>query len=73
MALLEIDAIHVFYDQIEALKGISFAVEEGRIVTLIGGNGAGKSTTLRAISGLLHPRAGEIRYAGTAARRPRRA
>ncbi len=66
MALLEIEAIHVFYDKIEALKGISLAVEEGRIVTLIGGNGAGKSTTLRAISGLLHPRAGQIRYAGTA-------
>ncbi|MEO9191657.1 MAG: ABC transporter ATP-binding protein [Acetobacteraceae bacterium] len=64
MALLEIDAIHVFYDKIEALKGVSLVVEEGRIVTLIGGNGAGKSTTLRAISGLLHPRAGEIRYEG---------
>ena len=64
MALLEVDAIHVFYDKIEALKGVSLAVEEGRIVTLVGGNGAGKSTTLRAISGLLHPRAGEIRYEG---------
>ena len=64
MALLEIDAIHVFYDRIEALKGVSLAVEEGRIVTLIGGNGAGKSTTLRAVSGLLHPRMGEIRYEG---------
>ena len=64
MALLEIDAIHVFYDKIEALKGVSLAVEEGRIVTLVGGNGAGKSTTLRAISGLLHPRMGEIRYEG---------
>jgi branched-chain amino acid transport system ATP-binding protein len=64
MALLEVDGIHVFYDQIEALKGISLAVEEKRIVTLIGGNGAGKSTTLRAISGLLHPRHGEICFAG---------
>ncbi len=64
MALLEIDAIHVFYDKIEALKGVSLAVEEGRIVTLVGANGAGKSTTLRAISGLLHPRQGEIRFAG---------
>ncbi|HEY5300442.1 MAG TPA: ABC transporter ATP-binding protein [Acetobacteraceae bacterium] len=62
--MLEVDAIHVFYDKIEALKGVSLAVEEGRIVTLVGGNGAGKSTTLRAISGLLHPRAGEIRYEG---------
>ncbi len=64
MALLEVDDIHVFYDKIEALKGVSLAVEEGRIVTLVGGNGAGKSTTLRAISGLLHPRMGEIRYEG---------
>ncbi len=64
MALLEIEAIHVFYDKIEALKGVSLVVDEGRIVTLVGGNGAGKSTTLRAISGLLHPRMGEIRYAG---------
>jgi branched-chain amino acid transport system ATP-binding protein len=63
-ALLEIEAIHVFYDQIEALKGVSLTVEEKRIVTLVGGNGAGKSTTLRAISGLLHPRQGEIRFAG---------
>ena len=64
MALLEIDGIHVFYDKIEALKGISLTVEEGRIVTLVGGNGAGKSTTLRAISGLLHPRQGDIRFDG---------
>ncbi len=64
MALLEIDGIHVFYDQIEALKGISVAVEDRQIVTLVGGNGAGKSTTLRAISGLLHPRQGEIRFDG---------
>ena len=62
MALLEIDDIHVFYDNIEALKGISLSVETNRIVTLVGGNGAGKSTTLRAISGLLHPRQGSIRY-----------
>ena len=64
MALLEIDNIHVFYDNIEALKGISIAVEEGQIVTLIGANGAGKTTTLRAISGLLHPRSGSIRLNG---------
>jgi branched-chain amino acid transport system ATP-binding protein len=64
MALLEIDDIHVFYDKIEALKGISLVVEERQIVTLVGGNGAGKSTTLRAISGLLHPRQGAIRYDG---------
>jgi branched-chain amino acid transport system ATP-binding protein len=66
MALLEIDDIKVFYDNIQALKGISLDVEANRIVTLVGGNGAGKSTTLRAISGLLHPRHGEIRYAGHA-------
>ena len=64
MALLDVDDIHVFYDKIEALKGISLTVEERKIVTLVGGNGAGKSTTLRAISGLLHPRHGEIRFAG---------
>src|SRR5882757_6455576 len=64
MALLEIDDIHVFYDNIQALKGISLSVEANRIVTLVGGNGAGKSTTLRAISGLLHPRRGEVRYDG---------
>jgi branched-chain amino acid transport system ATP-binding protein len=64
MALLEVDRVHVFYDKIEALKGISLAVEEKQIVTLVGGNGAGKSTTLRAISGLLHPRQGDISFAG---------
>jgi len=64
MALLEIDDIHVFYDNIEALKGVSIAVEEHQIVTLVGANGAGKTTTLRAISGLLHPRFGEIRFNG---------
>jgi branched-chain amino acid transport system ATP-binding protein len=64
MALLEIDDIHVFYDNIEALKGISLVVEPRQIVTLVGANGAGKTTTLRAVSGLLHPRKGEIRFDG---------
>jgi branched-chain amino acid transport system ATP-binding protein len=64
MALLQVDDIHVFYEKIEALKGISLTVEEKQIVTLVGGNGAGKSTTLRAISGLLHPRQGTITYNG---------
>jgi branched-chain amino acid transport system ATP-binding protein len=64
MALLEIDDIHVFYDNIEALKGVTIKVESGRIVTLVGANGAGKTTILRAVSGLLHPRLGEIRFAG---------
>ncbi|SDR55310.1 branched-chain amino acid transport system ATP-binding protein [Rhizobiales bacterium GAS191] len=64
MALLEIDDIHVFYDNIEALKGVSIKVETKQIVTLVGANGAGKTTTLRAISGLLHPRIGDIRLDG---------
>jgi branched-chain amino acid transport system ATP-binding protein len=64
MALLEIDDIHVFYDNIEALKGVSINVERGHIVSLVGANGAGKTTTLRTVSGLLHPRLGEIRFAG---------
>jgi branched-chain amino acid transport system ATP-binding protein len=64
MALLEIDDIHVFYDKIEALKGVSLAVEARQIVTLVGGNGAGKSTTLKTVSGLLHPRHGQVRLYG---------
>jgi branched-chain amino acid transport system ATP-binding protein len=64
MALLEVEGIHTFYGNIEALKGVSLEVEEGEIVTLIGSNGAGKSTTLRSISGLTPPREGSIRFAG---------
>jgi branched-chain amino acid transport system ATP-binding protein len=64
MALLEVDDIHTFYGNIEALKGVSLVVEEGEIVTLIGANGAGKSTTLRSISGLSPPREGSIRFGG---------
>jgi branched-chain amino acid transport system ATP-binding protein len=64
MALLEVDDIHTFYGNIEALKGISLTVEEGEIVTLIGSNGAGKSTTLRSISGVSPPREGAIRFDG---------
>ncbi|MGO9772445.1 MAG: ABC transporter ATP-binding protein [Roseiarcus sp.] len=64
MALLEIDDIHVFYDNIEALKGVSLEVEANQIVTLVGANGAGKTTMLRAVSGLLRPRSGEIRLDG---------
>jgi branched-chain amino acid transport system ATP-binding protein len=63
-ALLELDDIHVFYGSIEALKGVSLTVGRGEIVTLIGSNGAGKSTTLRAISGTHRPRTGTIRLAG---------
>ncbi|HYR69467.1 MAG: ABC transporter ATP-binding protein [Candidatus Eisenbacteria bacterium] len=62
--MLELEATHVHYGAIHALKGVSISVEEGQIVTLVGANGAGKSTTLRAISGLLKPSAGAIRYRG---------
>ncbi len=62
MPLLELQDIHTFYGNIEALKGISLEVEEGEIVTLIGSNGAGKSTTLRSISGLTAPREGSVKF-----------
>jgi branched-chain amino acid transport system ATP-binding protein len=62
--LLELTDVHTYYGAIHALRGVSFTVEEGEIVTLIGSNGAGKSTTLRTISGLLRPREGEIRLRG---------
>jgi branched-chain amino acid transport system ATP-binding protein len=62
--ILEVEDIHTFYGSIEALKGISIDVREGEIVTLIGANGAGKSTTLRSINGLNHPRTGRIRFQG---------
>jgi branched-chain amino acid transport system ATP-binding protein len=64
MALLEINDLMVLYGEIEALRGISLKVEEGQVVTLLGSNGAGKSTTLRAISGLAKPAAGEILFDG---------
>ena len=60
MSLLKVDNIHVYYGAIHAIKGISFEVNEGEIVTLIGANGAGKSTTLNTIAGLLKPRSGSI-------------
>ncbi len=62
MAMLEVKNINVYYGAIHAIKGISLSVEEGEIVTLIGANGAGKSTTLRTISGLLKPKTGEINF-----------
>jgi branched-chain amino acid transport system ATP-binding protein len=65
MALLEVTGLHTFYGNIEALKGISLNVEEGEVVTLIGSNGAGKSTTLRSISGLTPPREGSIKFEDT--------
>jgi branched-chain amino acid transport system ATP-binding protein len=62
MAILEVENIHSYYGNIHALKGISLTVEKGEIVTLIGANGAGKSTTLRTICGLLKPREGYVRF-----------
>ncbi len=64
MALLELRDVHTYYGNIHALKGVSLTVEDGEIVTLIGANGAGKSTTLKTISGLLKPRHGEIWFDG---------
>ena len=64
MALLEVSEVHTHYGNIEALKGVSLEVEEGEVVTLIGSNGAGKSTTLRSISGLTPPREGSISFEG---------
>jgi branched-chain amino acid transport system ATP-binding protein len=63
--ILELKDVHTFYGSIEALKGISLNVREGEIVTMIGANGAGKSTTLRSINGLNHPRQGTISFQGT--------
>jgi branched-chain amino acid transport system ATP-binding protein len=62
--ILEVEGIDAFYGSIQALRGVSLDVREGEIVTLIGANGAGKSTTLRAINGLMHPRRGHIRFRG---------
>ena len=64
MAFLEVSDIKTYYGNIQALKGVSLTVEEGECVTLIGSNGAGKSTTLRSISGLTPPRTGSIKLAG---------
>ncbi|MGH8502146.1 MAG: ABC transporter ATP-binding protein [Gammaproteobacteria bacterium] len=64
--LLEVDDIHVHYDRVPALKGVALHVDDGSLVTLIGSNGAGKSTTLKTISGLLHPTSGAIRFEGKA-------
>lgn len=64
MSLLEVDNVHSYYGNIHALKGISLSIEEGEIVTLIGTNGAGKSTTLKTISGIVRPRQGCVRLNG---------
>ena len=64
MALLQVNDIHVYYGSIHAVKGVSLEVNQGEVVTLIGANGAGKSTVLNTISGLLHPRAGSVVFEG---------
>lgn len=65
MSLLTLENIHSYYGHIHALKGLNVEVNEGEIVTLIGSNGAGKSTTLRTISGMMHPKTGKVVYKGT--------
>jgi len=62
--LLEVENVSVYYDSIQALKGISLSVDEGELVTIVGSNGAGKTTTLMTISGILRPRQGTVRYQG---------
>jgi len=62
--ILEVDNVHSYYGRIHALKGISLYVDEGEIVSLIGSNGAGKSTTLRTVSGLIHPKEGTVKLDG---------
>jgi branched-chain amino acid transport system ATP-binding protein len=64
MTLLEVENIHTFYGAIEALRGVSLRVEDGEAVTIIGSNGAGKSTTLRSISGLTPARSGTVKFEG---------
>jgi len=65
MSLLQLDNVHSYYGRIHALKGISIEVNKGEIVTLIGSNGAGKSTILRTISGMMHPKKGSVFFEGT--------
>ena len=64
MSLLELEKVVIAYGKVEALKGVTLRVEQGEIVVLLGANGAGKSTTLRGISGLIHPLAGSMRFLG---------
>lgn len=66
MSLLTLENIHSYYGHIHAIKGISVEVNEGEIVTLIGSNGAGKSTVLRTISGMMHPKEGKVIFDGKA-------
>jgi branched-chain amino acid transport system ATP-binding protein len=62
MSLLELENVVIAYGKVEALKGVTLRVEQGEIVVLLGSNGAGKSTTLRTISGLIHPLSGAMRF-----------
>ncbi len=62
--VLELENVHTYYGHIHALKGVTLTVEQGEIVTLVGSNGAGKSTSLRTISGMVHPRSGTVRLDG---------
>ena len=64
MSMLKVEDLHVYYGSIHAIKGVSFEVNEGEIVTLIGANGAGKSTTLNTVAGLMKPRHGHISFEG---------
>ncbi len=64
MSLLKVEGLHVYYGSIHAIKDVSFSVEQGQIVTLIGANGAGKSTTLNTVAGLLKPKSGTITFEG---------
>ena len=64
MSMLKVEDLHVYYGSIHAIKGVSFEVNEGEIVTLIGANGAGKSTTLNTVAGLMNPRSGSITFEG---------
>ena len=64
MAMLEVNGIEVYYGMIQALKGISFQVEQGEVIALIGANGAGKTTTLHTITGLLTPKKGTVTFEG---------
>ena len=64
MPLLEVDNLHVAYGELEVVRGISFDVERGEIVTIFGSNGAGKTTTLRSLAGLIRPTSGRVRLAG---------
>ena len=64
MSMLKVEDLHVYYGSIHAIKGVSFEVNEGEIVTLIGANGAGKSTTLNTVAGLMKPRSGHVTFEG---------